>query len=161
MSSLRVVLVVIVTAFACSGPTTSAPPPAAPAAKVLVNVDTDGVGLGGHDPVAYATDNAPVIGIAEQASPYGGATYRFASAEHKATFDGDMKRHAPQFGGYCAYAASQGRLSVSDPTVFQIYEGQLLVFTNPEFKELFNKDPAGNKAKADQNWPGLVAKYGN
>src|SRR5262245_37009063 len=153
----------IVLALACGGgnkPATTTTPPPPPAEKRLILVDAEGVGLGGHDPVAYAADNAAVKGAAEQTSGHGGATYRFASAAHKATFDADKVKHAPQYGGYCAYAASMNRLSEADPTVFQIVDGQLLVFTNADFKERFDQDVAGNKAKADANWPGLVEKYG-
>jgi YHS domain-containing protein len=102
----------------------------------------------------------PVAGVADHAASHGGATYWFASADAKATFDTDAAKHAPQFGGYCAFAAAQNRLSTADPKVFLIHEGQLLVFTNAEFKTSFEADPAGNKAKADANWPGLVAKHG-
>jgi hypothetical protein len=143
-------------------PSTPAPTPTAPAAaKRLILVDDQGVGLGGHDPVAYVTDEAAVAGAAAHTSTHDGATYRFASVEHKATFDGDAKKHAPQFGGYCAYAAALNRVSEADPTVFQIVDGQLLVFTNKSYKLQFNADVAGNKAKAHANWPGLVEKYGH
>jgi YHS domain-containing protein len=159
---LRFCLVVALGAAACGGskPTTSTTAPTAPAAKRLILVDDQGVGLGGHDPVAYGSDNAAVAGTAEQTSQHDGATYRFASAEHKATFDAAPAKHAPQYGGYCAFAASMNRLSQSDPKVFQIVDGQLLVFTNEGFKEKFNQDVAGNKAKADANWPGLVEQHG-
>jgi hypothetical protein len=154
-------LIPIILAIACGGGAAKPTTPALPAtAKRLILVDADGVGLGGHDPIAYATDNAAVKGAPEQVSEHGGAKYRFASADHKATFDADKAKHAPQYGGYCAYAASQNRLSESDPTVFEIVDGQLLVFTNADFKQRFDQDVAGNKAKADANWPGLVATYG-
>ena len=44
--------------------------------------------------------------------------------------------------------------------MFEIYEGQLLLFTNPEFKKLFDADAAKHKAAADQNWPTLVEQHG-
>lgn len=127
-------------------------------AKTLVNVDARGVGLGGFDPIAYGKFGKPVTGTPEHAAAHGGATYLFSSDEHKAAFDG--AQHAPQYGGYCAYAASQNRLSPADPMVFELVDGKLLVFTNAELREKFLEDPAGNKAKADANWPGLVAKHG-
>ena len=139
--------------------TTTEPTTTAAAARVLVLVDDQGVGLRGHDPVAYTT-GTPAEGSASAASIHGGATYWFASPEHKATFDADPAKHAPAYGGYCAYAASQNRLSESDPKVFKIVDGQLLMFTNAEFLRLFEEDPAAHKAKADANWPGLVAKHG-
>ena len=157
MRSIHVLLVA--TLVACSGP--SKPGPAPPAAdRVLVNVDADGLAVSGHDPIAYVADKRPVAGDAAHASTHLGATYHFASADHKATFDADPATHAPRYGGYCAYAASQNRLSPVEPDQFEIVDGQVLLFTNKEFRDLFNQDPAGHKAKADQNWPGLVARYG-
>jgi YHS domain-containing protein len=158
------IFVLIALVCACSGgsktPAEPTPPAPAKATKILVNVDDNGVGLGGNDPVAYAKDNAPTAGDASVTSSFGGASYQFASADNKAAFDADPTKSAPQFGGYCAFAASQNRLSESDPTVFAIQDGQLLVFTNEDFRAQFMKDPTGNKKKADQNWPGLVEKYG-
>ena len=160
---------VLLLALACGGggtpatstATTSPTAPATPAAaKVLVLVDADGVGLGGYDPIAYGKHDAAFKGKPAHTSQHGGATYRFMSADNKAVFDADMAKHAPQYGGYCAFAASQNRLSDSDPTVFQIVDGQLLMFTNESFKRDFNADVPGNKAKADANWPGLVAQHG-
>ena len=151
-------------ALGCGGsPPVAATPPSPPsvaAAKVLVAVDEDGVGLGGNDPVAYHLDGEVAPGAPELTSAFGGATYRFTTTEHKAAFDADMAKHVPQYGGYCAFAASQNRLQVADPTVFQIIDGQLFVFTDASFKTGFNQDVPGNKAKADQYWPGLVAKFG-
>jgi len=154
---MRLAVLSLSVLIACGG---AQPAPTAAPPRVLVNVDADGVGLGGNDPLGYVLDQAAVAGDAAQASAFGGATYHFASAEHKATFDADRARYAPQFGGYCAFAASQNRLSPSDPEVFVIHGGQLLMFTNQDFLDQFNKDPAGNKQKADANWPGLVAKHG-
>lgn len=165
MRSRFVLVLSLVSLVACGGGQTSTPTgpttgPTAPAEKTLVLVDDRGVGLGGHDPVSYTKGDAPVAGSEQHASAHGGATYWFASAEDRAAFEADRARFAPRYGGYCAFAASQNRLSEADPTVFQIVDGQLLVFTNAEYRALFDRDAAGNKTKADANWPGLVAKHG-
>jgi YHS domain-containing protein len=147
---------------ACGGspaPKPVDPTPAPVAEKILVLVDDQGVGLGGHDPVSY-TKGGPAAGVAEHASSHGGATYHFASADDKTAFDADQPKFVPGFGGYCAFAAAQNRLSNADPKAFLIHEGQLLVFTNESYKTQFAADPKANKAKADANWPGLVAKHG-
>jgi YHS domain-containing protein len=155
-------LLVTATTVTCGG---SSPPPVTPTtttatAKTLVNLDAEGVALHGHDAVAYVTDGAPVTGTSEHASSHGGATYWFASAEHKATFDADPAKYAPRYGGYCAYAAAQNRVSDTQPDQWKIQDGHLLLFTNAEFHVLFDKDPPGNKAAADKNWPGLVERHG-
>src|SRR5882672_11086140 len=53
----------------------------------LLNLNKDGVILDGYDPVAFFTDNKPVLGSESFQSSYDGASYRFASTEHKAMFD--------------------------------------------------------------------------
>jgi len=51
--------------------------------KALVNVDSQGVGAHGYDPVAYFTDGKAVKGDSRYQSSYGGATYYFQSAANK------------------------------------------------------------------------------
>ncbi len=145
-----------------------APPPAtqpttdpAPAtAKILVNADEEGTAILGFDSVAYHTDGNVTPGSADNAVAHGGANFWFSSPENKDAFSAEPAKFAPQYGGYCAYAMAQGRLSPVQPEVFEIYEGQLLLFTNAEFKKLFDADPAKHKAAADQNWPTLVEQHG-
>lgn len=153
-------LLIAIALAACGGAPSS--PPKDPAtqgpAKVLVAVDERGVGLRGLDPVSY-TAGEPAEGSEQHAASHGGATYWFASAEARSAFEAAPAKLAPQFGGYCAFAAAQNRLQAADPRAFMIFEGQLLVFTNADFKTQFEADPAGNKRKADANWPGLVAKH--
>jgi YHS domain-containing protein len=156
---MRLALVVVVLLAACGNPAPPAAP--APAAElVLVATDDEGVAIGGHDPVSYVADGTPAPGTEDHASEHGGATYLFVSSEHKATFDADPARHLPAYGGYCAYAASQGRLTPADPTVWQVHDGRLLLFANQGFHDLFNQDPVEHTAAADRNWPGLVARHG-
>src|SRR5688572_8548023 len=159
---MKFAFVLAITLIACGSAkpaTSSTTPPQPTGEKVLVLVDDRGVGLGGHDPVAYATEGA-VPGAAEHTAEHGGAIYRFASADNKTAFEADKPKHAPQYGGYCAFAASQNRLSDAEPTVFQVLDGQQLVFTNQAYKDQFNAGREGNNALADKNWPGLVARYG-
>lgn len=142
-------------------PTSPAPKPAAQTTgKQLVLRDADGVALEGYDPVAYFTDGKPVKGQASHSSSYSGAIYRFASADHKRLFDADPSKYAPQYGGYCGYAASIDRLSPINPEFWQIVDGRLILQHNQKAYDLFNADLAANVAKADGNWPGLVAKNG-
>jgi YHS domain-containing protein len=129
--------------------------------KQLVLRDADGVAIQGYDPVAYFTDGKPVMGRSAYTSLYSGAIYRFASAEHKQLFDATPAKYAPQYGGYCGYAASIDRLSPISPEFWQIVDGRLILQHNQKAFDLFNADLAGNVAKADMNWPGLVAKNGS
>ena len=97
------------------------------AGKSLVLKTKTGLAIQGYDPVAYFTDNKAVKGNAKFSSEYDGAKYLFASAEHKARFDGDPVKYAPAYGGYCGYAASINRLSPISPEWFQIEDGKLIL----------------------------------
>lgn len=129
-------------------------------AKDLVNLNGSGVAIQGHDPVAYFTDGKAVKGDPQFQSSANGATYYFVSAEHKAAFDADPAKYEPQFGGFCAWAVSQGYTASIDPNAFQIVEGRLLLQYSLGVRKDFSKDTAGNLKKADANWPGIVEKKG-
>lgn len=129
-------------------------------AKDLLNLDGSGVAIQGYDPVAFFTDNRPVKGNPEFQSEYRNAKYYFVSAEHKATFDKEPAKYEPQFGGYCAYGASRGHKAPVKIEAWQIVNGRLLMQYDLGVKDDFNKDQQNNLKKADQNWPGLVEKYG-
>ncbi len=128
--------------------------------QVLVNVDDDGLALEGHDPVAYFTDHRPIPGKPEFQSNYNGATYRFASMEHRVDFENAPETYVPAYGGYCGYAASINKVSSVNVHIFQMVDGRLVLQHTPKAYRLFNEDLQGNLERADQNWPGLVACKG-
>jgi len=135
--------------------------PALPqATKSLLNLDKNGVAIQGYDPVAFFTQNKPVMGNTQFRSTYKGATYFFASADDKAAFDSNPAKYEPQFGGFCAYGVSIGKAVPIKVEAFQIVNGRLLLQYDLDVKDKFNKDQAGNLDKADKNWPGLVDKKG-
>jgi YHS domain-containing protein len=129
--------------------------------KVLVLKNRDGLALQGYDPVAYFTDNKPVKGSPKYQSEFDGAKYWFASLDHKTAFDADPPKYAPAYGGYCGYAASIDRLSPVSPEWFQVVEGKLILQHNKKAFDKFNANLKGNVLKADENWPGLVARNGS
>jgi YHS domain-containing protein len=105
-----------------------------------INVDSQGVILKGYDAVAYFKQGLPVKGNSEIKSSYQGATYLFASAEHKADFDKDPAKYAPQYGGFCAYGVSVGvLLDIEGPDGF-VYKGKLYFCGNKDAGKDFNTD---------------------
>ena len=112
-----------------------------------------GIAIGGIDPVAYFTDGAPVQGSAKLALKWGGAVWRFASAEHLAMFEADPRKLAPRYGGYCAYAMTEGQVTKSVPEAWTIHEGRLYLTASLERRKMWERDLAGNIAKADSHWP--------
>ena len=128
--------------------------------KMLLNVDKSGLAIQGYDPVAFFTDHAPMKGMAEFTSSADGATYQFASKEHKELFDKDPMKYEPAFGGYCAYGVSRNKLKAVDVEAYQIVDGKLILQYSKSIRDNFNQDQQGNLGKANQNWPGLVEKKG-
>jgi YHS domain-containing protein len=122
------------------------------------NVDENGVGIQGYDPVAFFTDGKPVLGNEQFQSSYHDITYRFVSAEHQAAFEKDPAKYEPQFGGFCAYGVAKGHLAPVKIEAFQIVDGRLLMQYDTKAKEAFNKDQQNNLQAADKNWPALTAK---
>ena len=129
-------------------------------AKELLNVDRDGVAIQGYDPVAFFTDSRPVKGNAQFQSEYRGAKYYFVSSEHKATFEKEPAKYEPQFGGYCAYGVSRGKTVPVKIETWEIVNGRLLLQYDLDVKGKFDRDTQGTLKKADENWLGLVDKYG-
>ena len=125
----------------------------------LSNVNDKGIILEGYDPVAYFTDNKPVKGNAQFTSEYKGATYWFASADHLDQFKKGPQKFAPQYGAFCGYAVSIGKLRPVDPTIYQIENGRLILQHTKEAYDIFNEDLKGNTVKADNNWPVIVADH--
>ena len=129
-------------------------------AKTLVNVDRNGVGIRGYDPVAYFKDGKAEKGLPQFTSSAGGVTYQFASSEDKVVFDANPLKYEPRFGGYCAYGISRGSLVEIDPSAFQIVNGQLLLQYSKGIMEKFNRNQSISLQKAESNWPILVEKKG-
>ena len=129
-------------------------------AKTLLNLDKAGVAIQGYDLVAFFTDSKPVKGKPEVSSKHGGATYFFASKEHKELFDRDPAKYEPAYGGYCAYGVSKNKLAPIEVDAYQIVDGKLLLQYDKGIRDDFNKHQKANLTKAEANWPTLVEKKG-
>jgi hypothetical protein len=127
---------------------------AAPVNKTLLG----GVAIKGYDPVAYFTDHKPVKGSKEFSFEWQGANWRFATAEHRDLFQADPEKHAPQFGGYCAWAVSQGYTADIDPDAWKIVDGKLYLNYDKDIQAKWEKDLAANIEKGRANWPSLRDK---
>ena len=107
--------------------------------------------LGGHDPVAYFSGGA-AMGKDSVTATHDGVRFRFASAANRDAFVVNPARYLPQFGGYCAWAASQGRLSAPDPTLWRIVDGRLYLNCSKDAETKWLADVPGNIAKATIFW---------
>ena len=121
----------------------------------VVNINKNGLALQGYDPVGYFTDGKPVKGSPEFTATYKGATYQFASAQHRDTFNQSPQKYEPQFGGFCGYAASINKLAPIEVEYFQVLHDRLVLQHNEKAWKLWHQDVEGNLKKADANWPTL------
>lgn len=122
-------------------------------------VYTDGgEAIDGYDPVAYFTEGKPVEGKDDIAFDWNGATWNFANAANRDAFAADPSKYAPQYGGYCAWAVSQGYTASTDPDAWTIVDGKLYLNYSKGVQRRWSKDVAGNIASGDANWPEIESK---
>jgi YHS domain-containing protein len=132
------------------------------AAGGVVNSSTlGGVAIEGTDPVAYFDEGEPVAGSSDFEHEWMGATWRFASAENRDRFAADPETYAPQYGGYCAWAVSQGYTAKIDPAAWRIVDGKLYLNYSKDVQTQWAGDIPGNIAKADANWPQIKTDLGD
>jgi YHS domain-containing protein len=110
----------------------------------------------GHDPVAYFTEGRPVKGSRDFATTYEGAEFRFASQENLDAFLADPARYAPQFGGYCAWAVSEGYTAKGDADHWAIVDDRLYLNYDKNVQTRWEQDRSGHINKANTNWPEVL-----
>jgi YHS domain-containing protein len=127
-------------------------------AKTQVNAGHDGIAIKGFDPVAYFTMGRPVKGSEQFTYEWKGARWLFSSGEHLDLFTADPEKYAPKYGGYCAYAVSQGTTADIDPDSWSIVDGKLYLNLNKDVQKLWSGDMKGYIEKADRNWPAVIGE---
>ncbi len=117
----------------------------------------DGIAIRGTDPVAYFEKAMPVPGSDAHQVMWKGATWLFENADNMAAFEANPEAFAPKYGGYCAYAVSKGGTATTSPDAWTIHEDRLYLNFNTTVRGIWSQDIPGNVAKADANWPGVLA----
>jgi YHS domain-containing protein len=126
--------------------------------KAAVNADAGGIAIRGYDPVAYFTDNKPVAGSPDFKTTHEGATYQFASAANRDAFMKEPAKFAPEYGGFCAYAAALGKKSDIDPAAFKIVDNKLYLNFNADVNKKWSADLPGYVSKANVTWSSIKDK---
>jgi YHS domain-containing protein len=134
-----------------------APPAFADQAPVYTGLISR-VAVSGYDPVAYFTNGRPVRGTSAFRITHQGYEYRFASADHLAAFRANPSRYLPQYGGYCAWAVSQGYTASGNPNNWRIVDGKLYLNYNDEVQRRWEQDIPGFIRSANANWPGVLSR---
>ncbi|MEL6683149.1 MAG: YHS domain-containing (seleno)protein [Pseudomonadota bacterium] len=117
----------------------------------------DGIAVDGTDVIGYFTEGAPIAGRADITHDYMGATWRFASEENRDLFAADPEKYAPQYGGYCAFAVSQGYTASTIPEAWKIVDDKLYLNFSRRVQRRWERDIPGHIASADANWPSVLS----
>lgn len=107
--------------------------------------------VGGYCVVSYFTANKATKGDAKFTSKYFGETYWLADEKAKQAFEKEPAKYVPQYGGLCttALGGSYGNRLPSDPTVFDVRDGKLYLFSQERAKRAYDKNPAQYIKKAN------------
>ena len=112
--------------------------------------------VGGYDPVAYFTQHKPVKGSASISTDYKGAKWYFANTEDRDKFVANPEQYAPQYGGYCAWAVSQGYTASGDPLAWKIVNNKLYLNYDLDVQKDWEANIPEFIRKADANWPKVI-----
>ena len=116
-----------------------------------------GVAVDGSDVVAYFIENAPVKGDRNITHEWSGATWRFSTEANRDAFAANPEKYAPQYGGYCAWAVSQGYTASTTPEAWKIVNGKLYLNYSKRIQRRWERDIPGNIQTGDANWPSVLA----
>lgn len=116
----------------------------------------DGIAVDGSDVVAYFTEGRPVAGDPSITHDWNGATWRFSSAANRDAFAANPEAYAPQYGGYCAYAVSEGYTASTVPDAWEIVDGKLYLNFSHRVQRIWSRDIPGRIAAANANWPAVL-----
>lgn len=129
-----------------------------PAQAMIEMSRLPGIAVSGFDPVAYFTEGRARMGSEAITAQHQGVEWRFSSTENRALFLANPGRYAPQFGGFCAWAVSQGYTAPADPEAWAIHEGRLYLNYDFAIRDRWATDIPGHITLGRRNWPALAAQ---
>jgi YHS domain-containing protein len=109
---------------------------------------TDGLALGGFDPVAYTTAGEPLQGSAEFTTEWKGSTWQFANERDLELFRHTPKHYVPAYGGYCPTCLLHDKLAAGNPEAWKMVEATPHLFCSEKEAEGWdNSETATYKAR--------------
>ena len=124
----------------------------------MVNQDALNIGvfsnvvMNGYDAVSYHMNDKPLPGKDEIYWKWKGGTWLFSSEENKHIFEENPNQYAPLFGGYCAYAISKGITANTNPKIYEIIDGKLILFASEDVHIEWMKNPLSNLENCTWRW---------
>jgi YHS domain-containing protein len=117
-----------------------------------VSQTADGFAIEGYDAVAYQTAENAFRGSQQYEYAWKGAKWLFVSKENQERFASNPEKYAPQYGGYCAWSVSQGKVMKADPQEWKIVDGKLYLIQSDMVKEVWEKSQPELIKKSNENW---------
>ncbi len=114
------------------------------------------IAIDGYDPVAYFIDNKAVKGNKKWSHFWKDANWHFKNKENLSLFKQNPDKYAPQYGGYCAYAMSDGRLVDVDPDAFSIIDDKLYLNYSLSVQKHWLKEKDLFIKQADEFYPEML-----
>ncbi len=124
----------------------------APAPGVFADDAKTEPAMEGYCPASYQLGGKAVKGDPAFKSTHQGLTYHLAGAEAKKAFDADPAKYLPQYGELCttALGGTYGNRMPAVPTVFDVRDGKLYIFSSERAKRAYETDPPSYIAKANR-----------
>lgn len=119
---------------------------------------SSGSAASGYDVVAYFTEGKAVKGDPKMTYHWQDADWHFSKNANLQLFKTNPEKYAPQYGGYCAYGASEGHKAPTDAQAWTIVGNKLYLNYNPDVKKMWIKDTTDRIIKANKNWPEIKDK---
>ncbi len=114
---------------------------------------SSGLALAGYDPVAYFDAGKPMSGHKQFTYDWGGVTWQFSTAGNRGLFEQSPESYAPQFGGFCSFAAGKGVTADISPDAWHIDSGKLYLFADKNVRdEWVDKIDEGSLEASVENW---------
>lgn len=129
---------------------------ASDSAPLVYTESESGLAIRGTDPVAYFTEGEAVEGSEDYEYEWEGAVWRFSSEENLELFAENPEDYAPQYGGYCAKAMSEGNVVSVDPEAWKIVDDKLYLNYSKGVQDQWVEDIEGNIVLADDNYPDVL-----
>ena len=123
-------------------------------AKAYFDTGTfNNVAVSGYDPVAYFTQGKAVEGDKKYSTRYE-AEFRFLRRHIRTP--SLRSRKVCRNTADIAYAVANGYTASTDPEAFSVVNDKLYLNYSKSVRDRWSQDIAGNIAKADANWPGVL-----
>jgi hypothetical protein len=114
---------------------------------------TEGIALNGFDAVSYFEADGPLAGSENFSAVHADASWYFATAANRDLFAAEPEKYSPQFGGFCAFAASKGFTAHPAPEAWHIEDGALYVFADEKVRDEWVAElPGGSLQRSQENW---------